>query len=109
MRLVYEKTGEEVKVGDIVELRDSTKVVVTFFREPHKPSSTGKVSVESPKSITTLGDDRRGSSEYFVGVIGAKWIEREDQEVCPNCDQWATDGDCFNRCKERGFVAGPDA
>ena len=94
MRLVYESTGAEVKVGDTikVERRDQTvELRVDYFKEPHKPSSSGKVIVMEPTG---------GTSEYFVGVIGAKWIEREDQKVCPTCDQWADgpNGECINRC-----------
>lgn len=70
MRLVYEDTGEEVQVGDRI-LVDGGLAKVDFFRPPHKPSSSGKVSVLHD------GDDM--SVEYYVGVIGAKWIEREDR------------------------------
>lgn len=28
-----------------------------------------------------------------------------NREFCPNCDQWRDDGDCYNRCAERGFAA----
>lgn len=73
MRLVYDYDGEtEVRVGDVVTLRDGERVRVTYFRPPHKPASSGKVSVENADAAT-------GSREYFVGVIGATWIEREDR------------------------------
>ena len=69
MRLIYKKTGEEVKVGDKVQLRHEGEVTVTHFARPHKPASSGKVSVAGDKF----------NAEYFVGVIGAEWIEREDR------------------------------
>jgi len=69
MRLVYEGTNDEVQIGDEVTLKGGRSVTVKYFREPHKPSSSGKVSVESFDGY---------QMEYFVGVIGAKWIERED-------------------------------
>lgn len=72
MRLVYQGTDTEVKVGDIVRLTDDECVKVAYFREPHKPSSSGKVLVENMET----GFKR----EYYVGVIGAHWIEREDRE-----------------------------
>jgi hypothetical protein len=74
MRLVYKDTGVEVKVGDIVESSrgDGDRYEVTFFREPHKPASSGKVNVRNPH-------DHRQTGEYYVGVIGAEWIEREDR------------------------------
>jgi hypothetical protein len=71
MRLVYTKSGAEVRVGDTVHINDEPHVV-WMFSEPHKPSSSGKVFVRSM-------DDMRFGSEYYVGVIGAEWIEREDQ------------------------------
>ena len=75
MKLVYTKTGTEVKVGDVVEIAHGQKVKVTYFCEPHKPSSSGKVSVQY------FGyPEGEGTMEYFVNVIGAEWIEREDRQ-----------------------------
>lgn len=71
MRLIYSNSGREVKVGDIVQLA-RRKVEVIYFSKPHKPSSSGQVSVRSP--------DEPYDCTYYVGVIGAKWIEREDQD-----------------------------
>jgi len=71
MKLIYTKTGLPVQVGDIADTGRGEMVEVDYFRPPHKPSSSGKVSV------TTVNTDQR--SEYYVGVIGAEWIEREDQ------------------------------
>lgn len=70
MRLIYNEDSTEVKVGDEVTLRDGVKARVTHFAKPHKPASSGKVSVETEHGHT---------AEYYVGVIAAKWIEREDQ------------------------------
>lgn len=71
MKLVYKDTNREVKVGDSVILFDGTVGKVTYFRPPHKSSSSGKISVR-------LNGDSF-DSEYFVSVIGAEWIEREDR------------------------------
>lgn len=71
MKLVYKSTRQEVKIGDRITLSNGDEVTVTFFREPHKSSSSGKVSVEQ--------DAIRWTNEYYVGVIGAEWIEREDR------------------------------
>ena len=68
MKLVYEKTGDAVQIGDEVTLSDGESVTVRYFAEPHKPESSGKVSVS--------GDDDVYQREFFVGIIGAKWIER---------------------------------
>lgn len=69
MRLIYKETGEEVKVGDTVRTGRGEEVRVTHFAPPHKPSSSGKVSVAADQY----------NAEYYVGVIGAEWIEREDR------------------------------
>lgn len=71
MRLVYKETQQEVKVGDVFINKDGDALKVTYFKEPHKSSSGGKVSVEI--------NGGPGEMEYYVSVIGAKWIEREDQ------------------------------
>lgn len=70
MRLIYEATGKEVKVGDIAYTKQGEPVEVEYFAPPHKPSSEGKFSV------------KRGG-EFYVSVIGAKWIEREDRGEGP--------------------------
>ncbi len=72
MRLVYKKSGREVAVGQQVRLDDGVVFEVTHFKPPHKPSSSGKVSVRR------IGE--KTSSEYYVHVIGAEWIEREDRD-----------------------------
>lgn len=71
MKLVYKETGKEVKIGDNVTLSDGENVRVTFFRPPHKPSSSGKVSVRRENSSF--------DSEYYISVIVTEWIEREDR------------------------------
>ena len=71
MRLVYKATGKEVKVGDVVTTSKGEKCEVTYFRPPHKPSSSGKVTVQFEGSNSSM--------EYYVSVIGAEWIEREDR------------------------------
>ena len=71
MKLVYEETGEPVKIGDVVRtMSQDSPLVVRHIQEPHKPASTGRVYVE-PKG-------GNGWREYFPSVIGAKWIERTD-------------------------------
>ena len=71
MSVVYTKTGVEVKLGDVVQL-DGVDHLVTYFTEPHKPSSSGKVWIR-------WGEQTGLGHEYYVNVIGAEWIEREDQ------------------------------
>lgn len=70
MRLVYRKNGKAVEVGDKVKIRDD-EYEVTYFREPHSSNSSGK--------ITVRGEGDEFSNEYYVGIVGAVWVEREDQ------------------------------
>lgn len=71
MKLVYEKTGVEVKVGDVVN-----DCEITYFAKPHKPASSGHISYK---------DAQGNSRESYVGGLGAVWIEREDRgEDNPN-------------------------
>ena len=72
MKLVYKATGKAVKIGDIAETGRGEKVEVEYFRPPGKAGSSGKVLVKNV--------DAERSSEYFVGVIGAEWIDREDRK-----------------------------
>lgn len=75
MKLIYTdgpKKGELVKVGDEVRTSHRNKATVTFFREPHKPESEGKVSIKNGKTGC--------EQELYVSVIGAEWIDREDRE-----------------------------
>jgi hypothetical protein len=71
MKLVYESTGVEVKTGDVVHVR-GVPYFVMETREPHKPSSTGRVFCKAM-------NDQGWVNEWFPGVIGADWIERDDR------------------------------
>lgn len=66
MKLVHKDTGKEVEVGDTVTSFRGDFATVRFFQKPHKPSSSGKF---------TTG----GGFEYYVGVFGLEWIDREDR------------------------------
>lgn len=70
MKLVYESSGVEVKTGDVVHVKGTPHYVMTIT-EPHKPSSTGRVLCKAMV-------ERGWVCEWFPGVIGAKWIDRED-------------------------------
>lgn len=67
MRLIYKQSGEEVKVGDPICL-DGQDGKVTYFREPHKAQSSGKVTVRMNGSVY--------EEEYYVGIINAHWTDR---------------------------------
>lgn len=71
MQLVYENGGKPVLVGDLVPCHnEDAPVEVLYITKPHKPSSTGRVGVKFSD-----GSHR----EFFPGVIGAEWINRDDQ------------------------------
>lgn len=75
MKLVYDRNGVEVQIGDVVTLRDGETVTVTYITKPHKPSSTGRVGVQELR----LEGGEDWTMSYFPNVIGATWIEREDR------------------------------
>lgn len=70
MRLVYDHSGQEVQVGDKVVIGENIHYTVEYFRKPYSPNSSGKITVK---------DASGQSREYYVGVIGATWIDREDR------------------------------
>lgn len=77
MNLIYDSDetnvpfkGQPVKVGDKVKTRNGENVTVDYFRQPSSPASEGKVSISYEDG---------GSREFYVSVIGAKWVNREDR------------------------------
>jgi hypothetical protein len=74
MKLIYTNDGEEVSIGDMIDIR-GIKHQIVDLTPPHKPSASGHVYV---KRLADLDSDF--SNKYYVGVIGAEWINREDQE-----------------------------
>lgn len=70
MKLIYKDSKEEVKVGDRRQLDDGI-YTVEAFEQPYKPSSQGKITVKR--------DDDDFAQTFYVSVIGAEWIDREDQ------------------------------
>jgi hypothetical protein len=84
--LVYEATGKPVLLGDEVTIH-GLRCVVAFYRAPHKAGSEGKVTVH-------VGGSRTAPVEYYVSIIGARWIDREDRpEVAAGTYTLAIGGD----------------
>jgi hypothetical protein len=75
MKLVYTATAAEVKQGDAVTLREGVAHVITSIEKPKHGGSTGRVYVR-PVGVTKVGSERG----YYPSVVGAHWIEREDQD-----------------------------
>lgn len=88
MRLVYKATQQPVNYGDTVTV-SGQPFTIDHFRKPHKPDSEGKVTLLAPGVSSPHG------TEFYVSVIGAEWIEREDRRESPTGeDVWPdTDAD----------------
>jgi len=68
-KLINKETRKEVKEGAIItDFRGDTAVLVGF-REPHKPSSTGRVSVKE--------DGSSFAREYFPSVFGLEIVDHQ--------------------------------
>lgn len=64
--LIFDQTGEEVKIGAIVSTFRGEIVTVKRITKPHKPGSTGRVSLLFEGGF---------QSDYFPSVIDASWKE----------------------------------
>lgn len=74
MKLIYKQPfGKLVQIGDKVTLTGH-EMTVESFEKPHKPDASGRVVVT----------DGANSNRYYVSVIGAEWIEREDRDPEPD-------------------------
>lgn len=71
--LRYDATGEPVRVGDKAKTFRGKRVTVTGMREPHKPSSTGRVYVK----------EGAHEAQYFPSVIGASWKDNPGKVLHP--------------------------
>jgi hypothetical protein len=68
-KLINETTGQEVKEGDTVTTFRGEKGILQSFREPHKPSSTGKVYVKF--------EGAEWSREFYPSVIDCKIVDHQ--------------------------------
>lgn len=71
MKLVYKRSGSEVKIGDIASTFRGEQVRVSDFTPPHKPSSTGRVYVQF---LDSDSDSPVFTREFFPSVIEAEWV-----------------------------------
>lgn len=74
MKLIFEATGKEVHIGDRAITSRGRTCTVTAIQRPRNPASTGLVYL-APNMIAASR-----SQGYYPSVIGAVWIEREDQQ-----------------------------
>jgi hypothetical protein len=63
-KLISEKTGEEICVGDVLITSRGEKVRLIGMQPPHKPEASGKVVCE---------DENRRDCVWYAGVVGARF------------------------------------
>jgi len=68
MKLINEKTGNEVKTGDVAHDFRGEAAIVTGWASPKSPASTDRVYVREMKEQGFTG-------EYYPSVYGMKWVE----------------------------------
>ena len=83
MKLFSRKTGKELRPGDNVETFRGEKAKFQFGIEPHKISSTGRVSIK-------FNDDGH-TAQYFPSVISAVWLNTPIILVALNTHMSLTD------------------
>lgn len=67
MKLISKTTGQELTIGSVVhDFRNAAHILIDA-RPPHKPSSTGFVTLRSM-------DEHAFTHEYYAGVIDAEWV-----------------------------------
>ena len=69
--LVFEKTNEIVKMGEVVTTGKGELVTVIGGKAPHTPASTGRIWVRGANGTV-------GQSEFFPNVCGMKWRNLND-------------------------------
>lgn len=69
MKLIYEATGLEPKVNEEITSFRGETYILTGWREPHKPGSSGHIYVRYP-------DEPGGvmSAEYYPSVFDMKFV-----------------------------------
>ena len=72
MKLIHTATLKPAEIGDEVTTRKGDTGIIKYFIPPHKPASSGHVSVAYTDRETMPG-------YHYVSVWGLEWIEREDR------------------------------
>jgi hypothetical protein len=63
-KLISEKTGDEIKIGDSLTTVRGERVTLVGTMPPHKPEASGKVVCE---------DQNRRDSVWYCAVVGARF------------------------------------
>jgi hypothetical protein len=72
MKKLYINGNPAVKGQKVTTFRGE-KLILTGWREPHKPSSTGRVFVK--------GEKNEFEGEYFPSVVGGEFREENEDEI----------------------------
>lgn len=67
MKLIREKTGEQINTGEVVHCFKGKAAIVTGWEPPRHEGSTGRVYVKEMKE----GGFEMG---YYPSVYGLKWV-----------------------------------
>lgn len=73
-------TRKPIAIGDVLSL-DGQPVTVTHMAPPHRPGTTGKISV-------SFADSNGRSREFFAGVLGAEWSKPEQPQIHISGRRW---------------------
>lgn len=68
MKLIKEKTGDIVNVGDVAHDFRGQAAIITGWAMPRHEGSTGRVYIKEM-------DERGMTGEYYPSVYGMKWVE----------------------------------
>jgi hypothetical protein len=71
-KLINEKTGEEIQVGDTLTTFRGERVTLIGVQPPHKPEATGKVVCE---------DRNHRDSVWYANVVGCRFERAKQPEV----------------------------
>lgn len=83
MKLVHKENGNLVQIGDLVCSHRGEQASVTGWTVPHKPSSSGFVS---------LAHGGVDMGRFYPSVAGLQFIEREDRGWSDVDSQWTDKG-----------------
>ena len=72
VKLIHTLTLKTAEIGDKVTTLKGTRGTIAHFIPPHKPSSSGHVSVK-------FSDQNTMNAYNYVSVWGLEWIDREDR------------------------------
>lgn len=67
MKLIREKTGEQINTGEVVHDFRGDAAIITGWQEPRHSGSTGRVYVREM-------NEQGFEGSYYPSVYGLKWV-----------------------------------